>query len=321
MSAYPLLVFVGTNLWEKRQALKALQEKEAFLQRRTFEIADQALPWEDLLQSLRTMPFGGRPPLLILRQVEKCPARFQELLVAALLGRAHQNRVVLDLEASPEGSFLEPVLSEATTRPFPPLRREELPGWLSRRAETRGKQILREASLDLLALGGEDLFFLDQAVEQLSVYVGKRETLTAEDVRRLIKPRLFQTGFELAKAVGRRQVPEALTLLSRLSPQEKLQALVGSMGWQLRRLRQAKGLIREGCSKEEISRRIGLRWEERGPFLEAAASLQEEEMDRVLERLLRLDVESKTGLSDETVSLETFILSLAQKGGEFSGET
>ena len=315
-----LYAFVGSNRWEKEQVLQRLKEAIHPLETRVFDIADKSLLWEELFQSLRTFPPESRSRLFLLKQIERCPVRFQEQLLSTLQKLPRQHIVVLETEGACLHTFLEPLEGEIEVRFFQPLRRDQLPAWLIARAQANGKQIAREACSEVLERGGEDLFFLDRAIEQLALYAKDRSLLTVDDVRRLIPPLLFRSGFELARAVGQRQVLEALKLLSQLSPRETPPALIGSMAWNLRRLRQAKDLLKKGYTREEISRRIGLRWEERELFLKAATSLREEEADQILQRLLRLDVETKSGISEGMEGLETFILSLAQERGEFSGE-
>lgn len=320
-SAKQVYVFAGRNRLEKGQALQRLRDELHVLDARRFDAAERSPAWDEFFQSLRTFPPTDQPQLFILRHAEKCPARFQEGLLSTLQKLPRQNVVVLEIEdSSLGGTFLESLESRAEVRLFQPLKREQLPTWITSRAQVRGKRILREACLELLERGGEDLFFLERAIEQLALYARERELLTVNDVRLLIQPVLFRSGFELARAVGQRQVKEALRLLSQLSPHETLPAIVGSVAWHLRRLRQAQTLLQEGCSREELSRRIGLRWEEREPFLKTASSVPEQEIDHALQKLLQLDVGTKSGLSEGAEALEIFILSLTQEGGELSGE-
>ena len=316
-----IILFIGSNRWEKEQALERLRHDLAVSETRRYDATDKALLWEDFFQSLCTFPSDSGPRLFILRQAEKCPARFQMAFLTVLQRLPKQNLVVLETDGVRlGGTFLESLEEKGEARLFQPPKHEELPVWIASRAKARGKKIAREACLELLSRGGEDLFFLDRAAEQLALYAGDREILTVDDVHRVIGLHLHRSGFELARAVGQRQATEALKLLSQLSPHETLPALVGSMAWHLRRLWQAKELLKQGLPREELSRRIGLRWEEREPFLKAASSVQAEEIDRILRRLLGLDVQSKSGFSQGSEGLELFILSLAQEGGESSGE-
>ena len=305
-----IVLFAGGNRWEKEQALGRLRREASTSEMRVYDATDKFLPWEDFFSSLHTFPSDSRRRVFVLRQADKCPARFQPVLLKTLQKLPRQNRVVLETDGTSfSGTFLEPL--EGELQLFQPLKRGELPTWIVSRAQARGKRMMREACLELLGRGGEDPFFLDRAVEQLTLYAKDRGQVTVADVRQVIGPHLYRSGFELARAVGQRRVGEALKLLSQLSPHETLPAVIGSMAWHLRRLRQARDLLTQGVPREELSRRIGLRWEEREPFLKTASSVQAEEVDRILQRLLRLDVQSKSGLSEGTEGLELFILSLS----------
>jgi DNA polymerase-3 subunit delta len=87
---------------------------------------------------------------------------------------------------------------------------------VERRARDLGITFDNDAIEMLVHLAGEDTRQLDSEVEKLSLYLGERTRVTAEDVRLLVPLNRAGVIFELGNAMGKRDLRRALELVRTL---------------------------------------------------------------------------------------------------------
>jgi DNA polymerase-3 subunit delta len=87
---------------------------------------------------------------------------------------------------------------------------------VERRAKELGISFENEAVEMLVQLAGEDTRQLDSEVEKLSLYLGERTRVTAEDVRVMVPLNRAGVVFELGNAIGKRDLRRALELVRTL---------------------------------------------------------------------------------------------------------
>jgi DNA polymerase-3 subunit delta len=87
---------------------------------------------------------------------------------------------------------------------------------VERRAKELGITFDNDAVEMLVQLAGEDTRQLDSEVEKLSLYLGERTRVTAEDVRLLVPLNRAGVVFELGNAIGKRDLRRALELVRTL---------------------------------------------------------------------------------------------------------
>lgn len=105
---------------------------------------------------------------------------------------------------------------------FVPLYPEKLPAWLQQRAGLVKKAITMEACQALLGIVGSDpnknsslLRTLVSELEKLAVYVGTRQFIQVTDVKAMMAPSRAGNVFDLAQAVGEKDLVKAYRALSR----------------------------------------------------------------------------------------------------------
>ncbi|MFZ4763696.1 MAG: DNA polymerase III subunit delta [Roseimicrobium sp.] len=87
---------------------------------------------------------------------------------------------------------------------------------VQRRARELGVSFDDDAVEMLVQLAGEDTRQLDSEVEKLSLYLGERTRVTADDVRLLVPLNRAGVVFELGNAIGKRDLRRALELVRTL---------------------------------------------------------------------------------------------------------
>ncbi len=163
-------------------------------------------------------------------------------------------------------------------------------------AKSEGKLIEREAAEELVILCNASLSAIAQEVKKLSTYIGDRDSITLEDVKKLVARGLEQNIFELINKVVNRKRTEALQIFYDLLKQNeepiKMMALIAN---QFRLLMQTKYFSQQGYGQKQIASNLKVH-----PFrvklaIDQARLFSEEELKSIIEHLAVMDYEMKTG--------------------------
>ena len=106
----------------------------------------------------------------------------------------------------------------AITIEFRPPYDNEIPAWIQTHVKTRGRQIAPDAAHLLHMSIGSNLRELDGEIEKLFITT-KSNPISREDVAQVIDNTRGVTVFELADALGHRQLDKAQILIGRLREQ------------------------------------------------------------------------------------------------------
>ncbi len=140
-----------------------------------------------------------------------------------------------------------------------PLSREALPRWIQKAARDRGHEISPEVA-DLLAeIAGPELGYVDDAVERLSLYVGKGAPI-GEDAVAAVVTRVRQSSvWELLDALGKRSTAGALAILADVfDPRDGGLRLLGAVAWSVRQLVKFESALKSGADAREAAQRAGM---------------------------------------------------------------
>jgi DNA polymerase-3 subunit delta len=196
---------------------------------------------------------------------------------------------------------------------FAPLRDREVPAWLMSEARRRKIAIRPDAASMLSDAAGPDLGTLAQALEQLQLFAGVQQTITADDVETLIAPTRQRSVFELTKAIAEGEVTRALCILTNMfrnrEPALRVQFMLAR---QLRQIWKAKSLLAAGLSRDQIAAGVGI-----PPFfvddvIGPARRMSEEALSRGLERLFQADRALKSSRIDGEILLSRLVQQIAQ---------
>jgi DNA polymerase-3 subunit delta len=87
--------------------------------------------------------------------------------------------------------------------------------WARLALSERQKEIAEDALGELVAMAGADKRQLENELEKLSLYVGDRSRITAEDVEAIVTQGKHARAFALGDALGDRDLPRALRCLDK----------------------------------------------------------------------------------------------------------
>ncbi|MEH6974292.1 DNA polymerase III subunit delta [Bacillus sp. JJ675] len=178
-------------------------------------------------------------------------------------------------------------------------------------AKSEGKQIDSGAAEELVILCNASLSAIAQEVKKLSTYIGDRDEILLDDVRKLVARGLEQNIFELINKVVNRRRTEALQIFYDLLKQNeepiKMMALIAN---QFRLILQTKYFSQQGYGQKQIASNLKVH-----PFriklaIDQARLFSETELKSIMEQLAVMDYEIKTGKKDKQLLLELFLLKL-----------
>ncbi|MBI1977063.1 MAG: DNA polymerase III subunit delta [Candidatus Omnitrophica bacterium] len=187
----------------------------------------------------------------------------------------------------------------------------QLESWIVQRVNAAGKKIETQGAKLLKELIGSDLRTLIVEIEKLVLFTGERLLITAGDIEQLATDSIHYSGFVLGDAFAAKNLSGALTVFLRLLDERKsVPEVVGLISWQLQRLFQAKQILHQGGSWDEISR--GLRIS--SPFLlrklqQQLAKWSVSELKEATRTLLLVDTSAKKGEWPPQLALEDWMVS------------
>jgi DNA polymerase-3 subunit delta len=195
---------------------------------------------------------------------------------------------------------------------FANLDRNELRAWIMRSVQERGAAI-EPGAADLLArLVGANLRLLNQEIEKLTLYVGGQRPIQPADIDLLVPYAEEAEDFGLANALGQRHADRAYDQLHKLLEEGKHpMGILGSIAAQIRGLLEVKDLAERGLSAQEIAKAKGWRSDYAAKMrLREAANFSASRLEAILELLLEIDLDIKTGKVESLLALDILVARL-----------
>jgi DNA polymerase III subunit delta len=135
---------------------------------------------------------------------------------------------------------------------------DQAEAWARKAIRARQKEISDEALAELLTRVGPNARQLDGEIEKLSLYVGDRTPIEAEDVEAVCVRNKTARAFALGDALGDRDLPRLLRCLDeslwevKLDPQKSEIGLLYGLIGKVRAMILLKEMLREGWVKPEM---------------------------------------------------------------------
>jgi len=253
--------------------------------------------FSDVLDELHTAPFFGERRLIVVEDGDKFVSDHRGLLEKALTKLSDTNVLVLDVKSWPANTRLAKQIDGAATIACKALTNYKVPQWCTSWAQASyGKKLGPQAAGLLVDLAGADLGLLDQEIAKLSIFIGGRPEIRADDVDKLVGQNREAETFKIFDAIGAGRIDAALQILDQLFVQgEEPMRLNGAFAWQLKKLAQAARLVTQGTPLPAALQQVGI-----SPYNTATAQQQlkrigRERANRLYDWLLELEMGLKGG--------------------------
>nr|BAL53681.1 DNA polymerase III subunit delta [uncultured Planctomycetota bacterium] len=308
-----LYVLAGPDRFLKRLVLERLLARLAPEQGQEWSRSDYAGDSEHLaevLTEVQTPALWGGRRLVVVDDADQFVSRYRETL-EKLAGQHLAAVLILLVEKWASNTRLAKALPQDALILCETPKARQLVSWCQNRtASEYGKKLATEAAELLVELTGSDLGLLEQELAKLAVYVGEGQSITSEDVDKLVARNRMQTVWQILEALGRGQLSEALVILGRLLEQgEEPLAILGALSWQLRKVAQVAGLISQGLSEAQAVGRVGVQAWQRDRLLVLVRQLRERAL-RIYDWLVQTDLQIKSTHLPPRSALETLLVRL-----------
>lgn len=197
---------------------------------------------------------------------------------------------------------------------FDYLKTAELSRWLTRRCDRAGK-IMAPGCVELLINhSGKDMHMLENELNKLIFYTGNMTSITREDILKITAPQAEENIFSMIDAIGERKAGKALQGLKELLESGYNFAYISYMvSRQFRLILQAQELPRQGNIGPQLSQLLGVHAFAAKKILAQSHNFKPVQVKEILEKLLELDLNVKTGAQDFYPAMEMFIIECIPK--------
>lgn len=228
------------------------------------------------------------------------PAEFTVLILVA---EKMDKRLKITKTAIQKGYYYE----------FPQLKEYEIPKMIKHELKSRyGKSIDDDGALLLSEFVGVRLDSLEMELEKLSLYVGKKHSITADDIAHMVGNTALVDNFKMIDLLAMKDGKNALYMLLHLlhQHQEPPERLIGLLKWQFKRLYTAKKALKNGTPFNSIVAEYRIFPTHQGKFKSQLDNFSLSTLRKIYFLLYRIDRMSKsTGLKAQFL-LEQFFCSI-----------
>jgi DNA polymerase III subunit delta len=188
---------------------------------------------------------------------------------------------------------------------------DQMTGWILTHAKSLNGQFEPRGAVELAAHIGNDTRLAALEVEKLLTYVDFKRPVSADDVNLLTTPVNTVSIFDMVDAVAQQNSRKAVHLLHTLLEQQEPISLFFMIVRQFRLLIQAREILDEGGSADQIERELRQHSFVAKKLAEQARRFSMARLEEIYRRLFEMDEAMKTSQVSLDLSLDTFIASLA----------
>jgi len=213
---------------------------------------------EQILDTAMTLPMFAARRVILVKRAEELQAEQLEQLIPYI--KAPSPDACLIFHASKidqRRKFFSELKKNDLLLEYKKLKDDQLPGFVTRETGHHGKRMDSAAADLLVYYCGNSLREIVAQVEKLATYVGQRGLITVDDVKAIVSDTKTDTVFELANALGSRNLERAVRQLQiLLRDPDSPYMLVGALARHFRQLCMIRELLDQRVSQDEISKRV-----------------------------------------------------------------
>lgn len=255
-----------------------------------------------------------RPPWLGKSRRKAAKADDFKQILQDYLEEAREGQVVIITAAEHDGSngIVKLLDKKTAAMQFKTASPQYISKWATDTFKDRGCNAGADA-VGMLARSGQDLYYLENLIEKLSLMHGK-EKISAADVERELENKEEIKVFKLTDALLNRNMPASLAAYYQLREQGEHPLLFLFMiVRQFISLGKAKYYQEKGYSKGEIASATGMKDFTVQKMLRCARHFTWDELQELFALFLELDITMKSSSQDENILMESMIVEICGK--------
>lgn len=309
-----IFLFVGTERYLKDNELKKLRASlsgtdSSNLDYKIFYAGETNIG--RILDYVNASSLFFSKRLAVIRDPEKLPKEDRVRLARYISNPSDSAFLVMDTEDGSMIKELAPVARNIRILRFGELTDSEVLAWIERYALSKGKEISHDAVHALKELTGPSLLILSCELEKLAIYSGRRPWIEVGDVESLVGKSTIASGFDIAWAIGEKNINKALAIVSDLVMSGKRpHEIIGLLCWHLNRILKAKSLYAKGESTVAIANILEIHGRYNEQFFRQVRSFGFDQLKSKLDTLLETDMGIKRSRLDQTLMLDLAVIRL-----------
>lgn len=258
---------------------------------------------EQIMESAMTLPMFADRRVILVKRADELPADAYEQLLAYLQNPSPDSCLLFQgVKIDQRRKFFQELKMRGLLVEFRKLKDDQLPGFIRREAESHGKRIDPVAAELMVYYSGNNLRELSSQLEKLVAFCGERATIAADDVRAMASDTKIDSSFELAEALGRRNLDRAMRQLQTvLRDSDAPYMLLGALARHFRQLCVVRELMGKKLSVDEIGRQARINPYFLKGVLEQARHFTPGEFPGIFALLHETDLELKSGGRQQTL--------------------
>jgi len=190
---------------------------------------------------------------------------------------------------------------------------EDMPSWILRKAKELGGGFKPDAARLLASYVGNNTMRAQNEVMKLITYVGERQVVEEADVSLLTAQEQEGNIFTLTDALGERNSKAAMQQFMLLMEDNDLLELTGMIHRQFRLLIQAREILDGGGKAQDIERELKVLGFVSRKLADQARRFSMRQLLEIYDRLLKIDVDMKTGGTPGDVAYELLIADMTRQ--------
>jgi len=259
----PVVVLYGSERYLKLEALERLaqlvlgDESEDLLTKHSGKDAELKTICDELL----TISMWGDSRLVLVEDADEFVSKNRNGLEKYCQSPSQKSVLVLDVKSWPKNTKLAKIVAKSgLDLDCGELKPGEIARWVVERADaTHSKKISRPATQLLIELTGNHLGQLDQELSKLSVYVGERDQIETDDVRKLVGGLKTETTWTMVNSLRDGDLGTALQCLDKLLiAGEAPQKILGGLNYVYRKLAKTTDLSAHGTPLNAALKQAGV---------------------------------------------------------------
>ena len=308
----PLYLFMGEEAFLQDEALRSMIDLGVDPATRAFNLdifyADQADP-VDVLSVASSFPMMGPRRMVILKECERLRESALERLLPLVTSPSPSTVMIFAARKVDQRRKLFAEIGKAgVVVEFKRLYEDQVPSWIEERLRTRRKRISSDALGMLHLTAGSDLAALASEIEKICTFVEDREDVEISDVQAIVGQSKTYTVFNLADAVGRRDILDAQHILDfMLERGESESRILAMIARHLLILLRAKVLMPMKLPRTQLAGKLSVPPYFLTAYLTQADLFSAEELSEGLRLLLEAEDRIKSGRATRQIVLQMLV--------------
>jgi|Deesub1362B_J571_1020462.scaffolds.fasta_scaffold00887_9 DNA polymerase-3 subunit delta len=313
----PVYFFFGSESYWIEEGIakictKVLGGGGSAFQKETFYGEDAS--GEAIVRSLLSVPMLAGKRVVIVKNFQRLSQAGKERILRYAMRPAGHSVLILAANAiDPRKQIYSSLMQVAVAVECKPPYENEIPVYVERLVEEKGKKIAPGAAQLLAAKLGNSLRDVHNEVEKLVQFTGKRKEITEQDVDELVGISRQFNIYKLRDAIGMGTFQHAVRILRwLLETGEKPGYIISSLTGYFSQLLLVQELVKAGYSPPAIADRVRAHRFFVGNLILQAGNFPAENIRRAFEKLLEADVQLKSSYLNTNLVLELMLYQIFQ---------